>query len=206
MRKNLGSFPISTMLLVSALALVSCEKLKLAAAKLKNKEKSGASEVATQATYSGAQIADLKKADYAGFIARKDALVVVDFHAEWCGPCKMLGPILVKATEAHPGLVYLGRVDVDQAPDLAAEQKVSSIPDVRIFKNGVEVDRFVGFPGEAQVLDKLATLSAGITPSTAPAVAATQAAADPAVKPFSKGWLPPGVSRKSSITPPNSKP
>jgi hypothetical protein len=69
---------------------------------------------------------------------------------------------------------------------------------VRIFKDGKEVDRFVGFPGEGEVIKKIAQHARGIQPSSAvetPPAAPAQAQADPAVKPFSKGWLPPGMSR-----------
>lgn len=190
--------PLITVLLgLTALGSVSCEKMKLVATQLKKSVASPSTESAAKGTYSREQIADIGASEYAGFIARSNALVIVDFHAEWCGPCKALGPILARATEAHPGVAYLGRVDVDQASDLAAAQKVSSIPDVRIFKNGQEVDRFVGFPGEAAVVEKIAKLCEGITPPP-PVSAAKQAVADPAVKPFSKGWLPPGMSRPSS--------
>ena len=189
--------PVMFSLGLAVLGMVSCDKLKSAAVQLKKVAESSSAEPAVKGTYSREQISDIGASEYAGFIARSNALVIVDFHAEWCGPCKALGPILSKATEAHPGVVYLGRVNVDQASDLAAAQKVSSIPDVRIFKNGQEVDRFVGFPGEAAVLEKIAKLSVGITPPP-PASAAKQAVADPTVKPFSKGWLPPGMSRPSS--------
>jgi thioredoxin 1 len=140
--------------------------------------------------YSLDQISDLKKAAYPGFIARTNALVVVDFHATWCGPCGMLAPVLVKATEAHPGVVYLGRVDVDEAADLAAEQGVTSVPDVRIFKNGAEVGRFVGFPGEQEVLDKIAVLSQGLIPPKPVVV--------PPMKPSTKDWMPPGMTKRGA--------
>ncbi len=116
----------------------------------------------------------------------------------------MLGPVLSKATELHPGVVYLGKVDVDQASDLAQKNGVSSIPDVRIFKDGKEVERFVGFPGEKAVLAKIAKLSEGIQPA-APSEAAQTTAAQPTVKQFEKGWLPPGMSRKGDAAPQQPK-
>ena len=197
--RKLSYLPRVTVLVgMAVLGLVSCDKLKSAAAQLKKATESSSTEPKVKGTYSREQISDIGVAEYVGFIARPNALVIVDFHAEWCGPCKKLGPILSRATEAYPGVVYLGRVNVDQASDLAAAQKVSSIPDVRIFRNGQEVDRFVGFPGEEAVLEKIAKLCEGVTPA---AVVAKQAAADPTVKPYSKGWLPPGMSRPSSATP-----
>ena len=196
MSKNIRPLWIGVGVL-AVMALAGCGKIKAVVEKLKKTEK----PAAVEGSYSQDQISNIGKADFAGFIARKDALVIVDFHAEWCGPCKVLGPVLVKAAEAHPGVVYVGKVDVDQAPDLAAEQKVSGIPDVRIFKNGQEIDRFVGFPGEKEVLAKIARHSAGISPAAVAVTPAAPANADPEVKPFTKGWLPPGMSRKTSEEP-----
>ncbi len=192
-------------LAVSVLALTGCGKVKGVVGKLtelKSEVVSTTSAAALPGNYRRDQVSEVSKASYDSFIARKDALVIVDFHAEWCPPCKMLGPVLVKATEAHPGVVYVGKVNVDQASDLAGPLGVSSIPDVRIFKNGVQVDRFVGFPGEAQVLAKISELSAGIQPAPATPAAATAApAAESTIKPFEKGWLPPGVTRQGQPRP-----
>ncbi len=210
MRKNLSRLTLA-ILAISSSALVSCDQAKSVVGKLsKLKEGVRSSSGSTASgTYSSDQISELSKVGYAEFIARKDALVVVDFHAEWCPPCKKLGPVLAKATEAHPGVVYVGKVDVDKASDLAQENKVSSIPDVRIFKNGVEVDRFVGFPGEAAVLAKIDSLSKGIQPATASpeqtAKAATTAP-EPKIKPFEKGWLPPGITRQGDTRPNATEP
>lgn len=201
MRKNFIRLPL-VVLAVSVSGLTGCGKVKGVVGKLSELKAGVAASsdaAAMPGTYSRDQISEVSKASYDGFIARKDALVIVDFHAEWCPPCKALGPVLAKATEAHPGVVYLGKVDVDKHSDLAGPLGVSSIPDVRIFKNGVQVDRFVGYPGEAQVLAKIATLSAGIRPAqTAAAITVAGPAAKPelAIKPFEKGWLPPGITRQ----------
>lgn len=181
-------------------SLVGCDKLKAVAGALEKKEIAKTDGPSVQAAFSRNQISDISSADFAGFTSRKDALVIVDFHADWCGPCKMLGPILEKAAEAHPGVVYVGKVNVDQAPDLAAAQGVSGIPDVRIFKNGREVDRFVGFPGEKRVLDKIAELSKGITPAASTTPVA-QVPAEPVIQPFQKDWMPPGMKRQQSAAP-----
>ncbi len=108
-----------------------------------------------------------------------------------------MGPALDKATEAHPGVVFVGKVNVDGASGLAKQQSVSSIPDVRIYKDGKEVGRMIGFPGEAAVLKKIAALASGITPVAAP-VSAVPKTAEPEIQPFSKGWLPPGMKRGGS--------
>jgi thioredoxin-like negative regulator of GroEL len=95
---------------------------------------------------------------------------------------------------------FIGKVNVDQASDLAAAQGVRGIPDVRIYKDGREVDRFVGFPGEQEVLGKIAELSAGITPVAA-AAPEVKTPKEPVIQPFDKDWMPPGMKRQNAASP-----
>jgi len=71
-------------------------------------------------------------------------MVVVDFWAEWCGPCKMVAPILESLAEEYTGKVWVGKVNVDENPQLAMKYGASSIPTFWAFKEGVPVGRFVG--------------------------------------------------------------
>lgn len=70
--------------------------------------------------------------------------VIVDFRAEWCGPCQMLGPELERIAAARPDIDVVG-VDVDKAPLRAADYGITSIPAVLLIRNGVEAARAVGF-------------------------------------------------------------
>ena len=83
-------------------------------------------------------------------------LMMVDFWAEWCGPCQMLGPVIESLAERYEGRVVVGKVNTDEEPELAIGYQVSGIPTVIFFKDGKEIDRKVGvMPPDAfvQVLE-----------------------------------------------------
>ena len=81
--------------------------------------------------------------------------MLVDFWAEWCGPCKMLAPILEEIANEQVGVLRIAKVDVDQAPNLARRFEVMSIPTLIVFNDGTLVKRFVGAKGKHQLLDEL---------------------------------------------------
>lgn len=71
--------------------------------------------------------------------------VLVDFWATWCGPCRMLAPVIEELADEYDGKVIVGKIDVDECPDLAAEFGVSSIPMVVLFQNGEVTETVVGY-------------------------------------------------------------
>ncbi len=81
----------------------------------------------------------------------KNALIIVDFWASWCMPCKMLSPILEKIAEEHKGKITLAKLDVDRNPRMSQKYRINGIPAVKLFKNGKLVDEFVGALPEEQV-------------------------------------------------------
>ncbi len=101
--------------------------------------------------------------------ASRDAAIVVDFWAPWCGPCKQLGPAIEKAVRDARGKVRLVKINIDENQELAAQMRVQSIPAVYAFKDGRPVDGFVGALPEGQVkqfVQKLAALGPGaVAPS-----------------------------------------
>lgn len=81
-------------------------------------------------------------------VLKADLPVLVDLFAEWCGPCKMVGPVIEELAEEYQGKIKIGKLDVDKNPQTAQKYGVMSIPTVIIFKKGKEIKRQVGFPGK----------------------------------------------------------
>ena len=82
--------------------------------------------------------------------------VLVDFWAEWCGPCKLIAPILEEIAAEQAGSIRIAKVNVDEAPDLARRFEVMSIPTLILFNDGVPAKRMVGAKGKPQLLEELA--------------------------------------------------
>ena len=80
-------------------------------------------------------------------VLNSDIPVLVDFWATWCGPCKMIAPIISQIAVKYAGKIKVGKVDVDEAPELAESFNVSSIPTLVLFKNGEVVAQRVGGAG-----------------------------------------------------------
>lgn len=96
-------------------------------------------------------------------LAGTDLPVLVDFHAEWCGPCKMLGPIVEQVAEAKDGEAVVAKVDIDAARDLAMRYRISSVPTVIVFKAGQPVVGARGVQTKAALEAMIAEASAKAT-------------------------------------------
>ena len=83
--------------------------------------------------------------------------VLVDFWAEWCGPCKMVAPILEEIADEQAGALRIAKVNVDEAPELARRFQVMSIPTMILFRDGEPAAQIVGAKGKAQLLEELST-------------------------------------------------
>jgi len=100
---------------------------------------------------SGKNIVALTDKNFAKEVLESPVPVVVDFTANWCGPCKALAPLLEKVADAHAGKVKVGKLDVDDNQATAGEYKVFSIPTLVLFKGGKIVDQSVGLVSQDKI-------------------------------------------------------
>jgi thioredoxin len=181
------------------LALPSCDrarKLLGKASKIPLPTPAATPPAATPSTGT-ADVRALAATEFDSFVATPNRLVVVDFHADWCGPCRTLGPVLEQVAAEFPGKVRIGKINVDHAGDLPAIEGVSGIPDVRLYRDGKLVDKFVGAIDAGRIRGLFEKHSAGITVDTAAAAPAEAAApAAPPIQPMTKDWRPPGIERR----------
>ena len=84
--------------------------------------------------------------------------VVVDFWATWCGPCRMVAPVIGKLAEEYDGRIVVGKCDVEECEDIAVEYGIRNVPTILFFKNGEVVDKLVGAANHAKFQEKFEAL------------------------------------------------
>ena len=101
---------------------------------------------------------EITDANFDELVLKSDKPVVVDFWAEWCGPCRMVGPVISEMAEEYAGRAVIGKVDVDNNPGVANQFRVRNIPTILFVKNGEVVDKQVGVVPKAVLVKKLEQL------------------------------------------------
>ncbi len=88
-------------------------------------------------------------------VIKSNIPVLVDFYADWCGPCKMIAPIVSEIANEYAGKVKVGKVNVDDSRNIAMDYKIVSIPTLMIFNNGEVVNKLVGFHSKSELIQLL---------------------------------------------------
>lgn len=117
--------------------------------------KNSASGAFSSAGRNGGTMAEVKltKSNFESEVLHSDKPVLVDFWASWCGPCQMLGPVISEIAEEKGSSVKVGKVNVDEEPELSKEFAVMSIPTLVLFKNGKPQKTSVGYIPKDKVLE-----------------------------------------------------
>ena len=98
-----------------------------------------------------ANLSNITRSNFESEVAQSKDPVLVDFWAPWCGPCKMIAPIVEKLADTYAGRLKVAKLNTDDEPDLASRYEVTGIPCLILFKSGEPVDRIVGFGPEKQL-------------------------------------------------------
>ncbi len=103
-------------------------------------------------------VVEITDSNFEELILKTDKPVVIDFWAVWCGPCRMVTPIVEEMSAEYDGKAVIGEVDVDSNPDIATKYGIRNIPTVLFLKNGEIVDKQVGAAPKQKFVDKLNAL------------------------------------------------
>ncbi len=98
---------------------------------------------------------ELTDANFKAEVLDSDKLTVIDFWAEWCGPCRAIGPVIEELAKEYEGTVTVGKVNVDHNPQVSMNYGITSIPAILFVKNGEVVDKLVGAQPKANFVKKI---------------------------------------------------
>ena len=103
----------------------------------------------------GEKTFDVNAAEWESEVLNSDTPVLVDFWAEWCGPCKMIAPIVDEIAAEFEGKVRVAKIDADANPEVLQQYQIMGIPTLLLFKNGEAVERITGFKPKDKIVGKI---------------------------------------------------
>ena len=100
----------------------------------------------------------LTDSNFDEIVLKSDKLVLVDFWAEWCGPCRVIGPLVNELENDYNGRIIVGKLDVDPNPAVSMKYGIRNIPTILFFKNGAVIDKQVGVVPKSNLVNKIEAL------------------------------------------------
>ena len=101
------------------------------------------------------EVVKLNSSNFEDEVLKADKKVLVDFYADWCGPCKMMSPVVDEIANLYSDKVKVCKINVDEAPDIAVNYGIMSIPTLIFFENGNVVDTIVGLTSKSELIARL---------------------------------------------------